>query len=524
MIRHRSDPDWRFAIVHNGIVTNYKELRDQLAAVSLDWEGETDTEVVAKLTMHLYDQNPSITFDHLARLLAGRLEGAFSFLIKSTHFPGEVIAIKKGSPLIVGLNEEATKGLQSLRVSYVSKEEERPHTNGVNINGVDGSHDTAHSNGTNGNLVTNEANVATSSVWSNEFLFASDPSAIAEYTKKMVFLEDGDIAHVHSGYLNLYNTGDLDDPSTERKIQMFDHLDGSIPSKGTHAHYMQKEIYEQPDTIEAAVRSRINPKSDQINFPGLLPYMDRIRACAKIHFIACGSSYYACLAMQELFENVVGVDVSFDIASAFLDKSPRISTNVAYVFVSQSGETAECLSALQHCQKYGALTIGIVNVVDSSIARGTQCGIYINAGVEIGVATTKAYTSQLVHLALLALALGERNDSTLEHRLKIIQGLRNLPAQMQTMLAMDKEIKELCATKLMHKGHMLVLGRGYQHATALETSLKVKEVAYIHCEAVLTGELKHGVLALVDDSVSVVMIATRDRSFLRSLNGYEQRQ
>jgi glucosamine--fructose-6-phosphate aminotransferase (isomerizing) len=334
--------------MHNGIVTNYKKLRNQLAAVPLDWEGETDTEVVAKLTMHLYDQNPSVTFDQLAQSLAGRLEGAFSILIKSIHFAGEVIANKKGSPLIVGLNEQATKGLQSLQVSYVSKEEERPYTNGV-----DGSHDTAHSNGTNGNLVTSEANVATSSVWSNECLFASDPSAIAEYTKKMVFLEDGDIAHMHSGYLDLYNTGDLSDSSTERKIQLFDHLDRIIPSKGTHAHYMQKEIYEQPDTIKAALRSWINSKSDQINFPGLLPYMDRIRACAKIHFIACGSSYYVCLAMQELFESVVGVDVSFDIASAFLDKSPRVSTNVAYVFVSQSGETAECLSALQHCQKYG---------------------------------------------------------------------------------------------------------------------------------------------------------------------------
>ncbi|KAJ4354546.1 glutamine--fructose-6-phosphate transaminase (isomerizing) [Didymosphaeria variabile] len=505
----RSDVSWRFAIVHNGIVTNYKKLRTQLASEPYQWEGETDTEVAVKLAMHLYDQNAGIGFAELACTLANKLEGAFSLLLKSVHYPGELIAIKKGSPLVIGITSQDTQQMSSLPVSY------HPQRFVQNGEAIINSANSTHS--VNGTSVSEP-----SPMWAHEYFFASDPSAIAEHTKRMVFMEDCDIAHVHYGLLDIYSIGSPDEAGYGRPVQTFDHLDGSIPSKGTYAHYMQKEIYEQPEIIEAALKDRLDVESGKIDFQGLGQHMDRIRTCSKISFIACGSSYYACLAMQELFETLTNVTVSIDIASSFLDKLSHISADVAYVFVSQSGETAECLTALQYCQKRGGFTIGIVNVVDSSIARLTHCGLYINAGVEIGVATTKAYTSQLVHLVLLALALGAGNDSTHDRRREITKGLQRLPEQMRRILTLDSSIKELCETKLMHKANMLVLGRGYQYATALEASLKIKEVAYIHCEAVLTGELKHGVLALVDDNFSVVMIATRDRSFERSLNGYEQ--
>ena len=286
---------------------------------------------------------------------------------------------------------------------------------------------------------------------------------------------------------------------------------------------MQKEIYEQPKVIENVLKNRLNINTREVTLNGLSPYIDRIRKRPRIVFIACGSSYYACLAVRELLETLHEVAVSVEIASDFLDRLPRISDKDVYVFVSQSGETAECLIALQYCQEHGGLTIGIVNVVNSSIARLTHCGIYLNAGVEIGVATTKAYTSQLVTLILFALALSQQDESMQHRREEIMHGLSLLANHVRQTLQLDQDIKILCESVLVPHHDMLVLGRGYQFATALEAALKIKEVSYIHCEAVMLGELKHGVLALVDPELPILMIATRDASFPRILNGYEQR-
>ena len=479
-------------------------------------EGDTDTEVIAKLAMQLHDQYPTASFRELACALIKDFQGAFSFLIKSRHYPNEIIAVKKGSQLVIGLLPRGNWQPESIDV--------RPTPRGL-LQGAIASPSVACKPGHGESSTANgyPINSQIQDFGPAEFFLASDPSAIVRHTKKMVFLEDDDVAHIQRGCLVIYKSNNIQPASDIREIQIVETLDGEIPSKGKFQHFMRKEIFEQPEAIENALKGRLNSQTQEIILNGLSPYIDRIRKCSKIVFVACGSSYYACCAVREVFEELNEVTVSVDIASDFLDRSVRISDHAGYVFVSQSGETAECLVALQYCQDLGGLTIGIVNVVNSSIARLTHCGIYLNAGVEIGVATTKAYTSQLVTLVLFALALSEHSISTQKRREEIKRDLHLLPDHVRKVLELDHSIKNLCERALAHKSSMLVLGRGYQFPTALEAALKIKEVSYIHCEAVLSGELKHGVLALVDEDLAVVMIATRDASFSRSLNGHEQR-
>lgn len=498
--------------MHNGIITNYKKLRASLASCGLECEGETDTEVVAKLAMRLHGQNPCSNFQELACTLVEGLEGNFSFLMKSRHYPNEIIAVKKGSPLIVGLLPQGNWQPDLIHLSLTLK------------NHSQSAEPESPSITSNGDVCTDSIIAATPQMPNSgpaEFFLASDPSAIVRYTKRMVFLEDNDVAHIQGGRLSLYNNTEA--TANFRDIKIVDNLTGETPSKGNFQHFMRKEIFEQPEAIENALKNRLNIDTQKITLNGLSLYMDVIRKCSRIVFVACGSSHYACLAAREVFEMLNDITVSVEIASDFLDRSVRISGNAAYVFVSQSGETAECLVSLQYCLEQGGLTIGIVNVVNSSIARLTHCGVYLNAGVEIGVATTKAYTSQLVVLVLFALALSEHFESTRGRREEIIHGLHLLPDHVRKVLALDQSMKSLCEKTLVESSRMLVLGRGYQFSTALEAALKIKEVAYVHCEAVMSGELKHGVLALVDQGFPVVMIATRDASFSRTLNSYEQR-
>jgi glucosamine--fructose-6-phosphate aminotransferase (isomerizing) len=359
-----------------------------------------------------------------------------------------------------------------------------------------------------------------------EIFLASDPAAIFKYTQRMAFLEDDEIVHVQNGHLSLYKHVADNQAIPDRKILTITGLDEKMPSKGDFPHYMRKEIFEQPRVIADVLSKRLHSKSGcHVTLGAMDPHLERLRGCSRLIFVACGSSYYASLAVRNVFEELNNVVVSIEVASEFLDRPTWTSLDsTAFIFVTQSGETAECLQALRRCKDMGCFTVGVVNVANSSIARQADCVMYLEAGVEIAVATTKAYTSQLVNLVLLAIALGQHRTSTLARREEVIAALRLLPDQMQTALALDDAVKELCMTKLANVRTMLVLGRGYQHATALEAALKIKEVSYVHSEAVLSGELKHGVLALIDEEVPVIMIATRDASFARTLNSHEQRK
>ncbi|KAJ8611766.1 hypothetical protein MRB53_037773 [Persea americana] len=523
---HRSDPKWEFAVVHNGIITNYKELKTLLESKGFRFETETDTEAIAKLAKYIYDEHPTIDFTTLTKAVIKELQGAYGLLIKSVHFPGEVVAARKGSPLVVGV-----KTAKKMKVDFVDVEFAEdgqalpPERASQNValkknNNLLGVPDLADDK----NLLRRSQSRAFLSddgvPQPTEFFLSSDPSNIIEHTKKVLYLEDDDIAHIHDGQLNIHRLTKMDGTSNVRAIQTIE-IELQEIMKGRFDHFMQKEIFEQPESVVNAMRGRLNLKEKTVTLGGLRQYISTIRRCRRLIFIACGTSYHSCMAVRGAFEELTEIPISVELASDFLDRQAPVFRDDTCVFVSQSGETADSLMALKHCLERGALTVGIVNVVGSSISLMTHCGVHINAGPEIGVASTKAYTSQFVCMIMFALSLSEDRASKQQRRLDIMEGLGRVSEQFKQILKLDQSIKELCL-KFKDQKSLLLLGRGAQHATALEGALKIKEISYLHCEAVMSGELKHGVLALVDENLPIVMILTRDDIFSKSLNAYQQ--
>lgn len=354
-----------------------------------------------------------------------------------------------------------------------------------------------------------------------EFFLSSDPSAIVEHTKKVMYLEDDDIAHIHEGSLNIHRLKKADGSSNVRTIQTLE-LELQEIMKGKFDHFMQKEIFEQPESVVNTMRGRLDSENKTVTLGGLRSYISTIRRCRRIIFIACGTSYHSCMAVRGVFEELAEIPIAVELASDFLDRQAPVFRDDTCVFVSQSGETADSLMALRYCLERGALTVGIVNVVGSSISLLTHCGVHVNAGPEIGVASTKAYTSQFIAMVMFALSLSEDRASKQRRREEIMEGLAKIPEQIKDILTQDQSIKELCSKTFQNQKSLLLLGRGSQFSTALEGALKIKEISYLHCEAVMSGELKHGVLALVDENLPIIMILTRDDLFKKSLNAYQQ--
>ncbi|KAF4547762.1 Glutamine--fructose-6-phosphate aminotransferase-like protein [Elsinoe fawcettii] len=524
---HRSDPKWEFAVVHNGIITNYKELRTLLESKGFKFETETDTEAIAKLAKYIYDEHPTIDFTLLAKAVIKELQGAFGLLLKSVHYPEEVIAARKGSPLVVGV-----RTARKMKVDFVDVE---AADEGV-LPAEQASQNVALKKSQNlgaGLLAPPDKSLLHRSQsraflsddgvpMPTEFFLSSDPSAIIEHTKKVLYLEDDDIAHIHEGQLNIHRLSKETGTGTSnvRAIQTIE-IELQEIMKGRFDHFMQKEIFEQPESVVNAMRGRLNLENKTVTLGGLRQYISTIRRCRRLIFIACGTSYHSCMAVRGVFEELTEIPISVELASDFLDREAPVFRDDTCVFVSQSGETADSLMALRYCLERGALTVGIVNVVGSSISMMTHCGVHINAGPEIGVASTKAYTSQFVCMVMFALSLAEDRASKHDRRIEIMEGLGKVSEQFKEILKLDDSIKEL-TKKFKDQKSLLLLGRGAQHATALEGALKIKEISYLHCEAVMSGELKHGVLALVDESLPIVMIMTRDKIFPKSLNAYQQ--
>ncbi|KAF2099213.1 glutamine-fructose-6-phosphate t [Rhizodiscina lignyota] len=524
---HRSDPTWEFAVVHNGIITNYKELKTLLEAKGFKFETETDTEAIAKLAKYVYDEHPDIDFVTLAKTVIKELQGAFGLLLKSVHYPHEVIAARKGSPLVVGVKTQKKMKVDFVDVEYteegIALPAERASQNvaikksGATLGaGLLAPPDKSllHRSQSRAFLSDDGAPMPT------EFFLSSDPSAIVEHTKKVLYLEDDDIAHIHEGSLNIHRLNKNDGTSNVRTIQTLEIQLQEI-MKGQFDHFMQKEIFEQPESVINAMRGRLDVENRKVTLGGLRQYISTIRRCRRIIFIACGTSFHSCMAVRGIFEELTEIPIAVELASDFLDRQAPVFRDDTCVFVSQSGETADSLLALRYCLERGALTVGIVNVVGSSISLLTHCGVHINAGPEIGVASTKAYTSQFVCMVMFALSLSEDRASKQKRREEIMDGLAKVSEQFKEVLKLDQTIKKLCE-KFKHQKSLLLLGRGAQHATALEGALKIKEISYLHCEAVMSGELKHGVLALVDEDLPIVMILTRDDIFPKSLNAYNQ--
>ena len=465
-----SDPTWQFSVVHNGIITNFKELKVLLEGKGFKFETETDTECIAKLAKYLYDEHPDIEFTVLAKAVIKELQGAFGLLLKSIHYPHEVIAARKGSPLVVGVRTQRKMKVDFVDVEYSEEGPLPPERASQNVAVKKASANLLappdksllHRSQSRAFLSDDGTPIPT------EFFLSSDPSAIVEHTKKVLYLEDDDIAHIHEGSLNIHRFSKDDGASNVRAIQTLE-LELQEIMKGKFDHYMQKEIFEQPESVINTMRGRLDVANKSVTLGGLKQYISTIRRCRRLIFIACGTSFHSCMAVRGAFEELTEIPISVELASDFLDRQAPVFRDDTCVFVSQSGETADSLMALRYCLERGALTVGIVNVVGSSISLLTHCGVHINAGPEIGVASTKAYTSQFVAMMMFALSLSEDRASKQKRREDIMNGLAHISEQFKEILKLNDSIKALCE-QFKNQKSLLLLGRGSQFSTALEGS------------------------------------------------------
>lgn len=545
----RSDPHNEFVIVHNGIITNFRELKTLLLNKGHVFESDTDTECIAKLFKHLYDTNLKmgfeLDFNELTKQVLSELEGSYGLLCRSSHYPGEVIATRNGSPLLIGV-----KSKKSLKVDFVDVEfpgnDAKPESV---LKSASSSSSQIHGSSSSLSLNQRAAAIAEDRILFSplvnnetalrysqsraflsedgipmpiEFFISSDASSVVKHTKKVLFLEDNDIAHIYDGELHIHRLKKQQDgETTTRPIQTLE-MELAQIMKGPYNHFMQKEIFEQPESTFNTMRGRLDFENNTVRLGGLQNWLPTIRRARRLIMVACGTSYHSCLATRAMFEELSEIPVCIELASDFLDRKTPIFRDDVCIFVSQSGETADTMLALKYCLDRGALTIGIVNTVGSSISRSTHCGVHINAGPEIGVASTKAYTSQYITLVMVALSLSDDRVSVVDRRTEIIQGLRKIPNQIKKVLQMENQIKALCDKDLKDQKSLLLLGRGYQYAAALEGALKIKEISYMHSEGVLAGELKHGVLALVDEDLPIIAFGTRDSLFPKVVSSIEQ--
>ncbi|KAL1535081.1 Glutamine--fructose-6-phosphate aminotransferase [isomerizing] 2 [Salvia divinorum] len=494
-----SDSRNEFLVVHNGVITNYEVLKETLVRHGFTFESDTDTEVIPKLAKFVFDNaneegDKSVTFSQVVLEVMRHLEGAYALIFKSTHYPNELIACKRGSPLLLGVKELTE---EPIRASF------------------------------------NDTKFLLSNGQPKELFLSSDASALVEHTKKVLVIEDGEVVHIQDGGASIFKFENAKEKgceklkrpaSVQRALSVLE-MEVEQINKGKYEHYMQKEIHEQPESLTTTMRGRLirggSCKAKSVLLGGLKDHLRTIRRSRRIVFIGCGTSYNAALAARPILEELSGIPVTMEIASDLVDRQGPIYREDTTVFVSQSGETADTLQALEYALENGALCVGITNTVGSAIARHTHCGVHINAGCEIGVASTKAYTSQIVVMAILALAIGDDTISSQGRREAIIDNLFDLPNKVKEVLKLDEEMKDL-AKLLIAEQSLLVFGRGYNYATALEGALKVKEVSLMHSEGILAGEMKHGPLALVDETLPIVVIATRDACFSKQQSVIQQ--
>ncbi|UYO76048.1 glutamine--fructose-6-phosphate transaminase (isomerizing) [Halomonas qinghailakensis] len=435
---HSSD---QVAVVHNGIIENYEQIKDTLQTSGYRFTSETDTEVIA----HLLSEKlaTGLTLFEATQQIVNGLGGAYALGVMSAAEPGVVVGARQGSPLVVGV-------------------------------GID------------------------------EAFLASDPLALLQVTDRFIYLEEGDLVELREqGSIRIV---DHQGNPVERPIQTFEHGDGAA-SKGDYRHYMLKEIFEQPDVISAALEGRLSGSSVLIESFG--PDAQTLfQATRQIHIIACGTSYHAGLVARYWLERYAGVPVQVEVASEYRYRHPVVPEGTLFVTLSQSGETADTLAALRFAKTLSYVgSLAICNVPGSSLVRESDMSLMTRAGPEIGVASTKAFTTQLVALMLLTLSVNKAKGQPEQQ--DIVEALRGLPALCQQVLALDSQVETL-SQAFAEKHHALFLGRGAHYPIALEGALKLKEISYIHAEAYPAGELKHGPLALVDSEMPVISVAPND--------------
>ncbi|CAN1769715.1 Glutamine--fructose-6-phosphate aminotransferase [isomerizing] 1, partial [Linum perenne] len=500
-----SDSENEFLVVHNGVITNYEVLKETLVRHGFTFESETDTEVIPKLAKYVFDKASyqAVTFSQVVLEVMCYLEGAYALIFKSRHYPNELIACRRGSPLWLGVKVISSNNNDLVLIVFVVSMQELAEDN-------------------NSEPTFQDANFLSKDGRAKEFFLSSSTNAIVEHTKKVLMIEDDEVVHLKDK--SRHGHAIARPASVQRALSVLE-MEVEQINKGDYDHYMQKEIHEQPESLTTTMRGRLiqggSCKAKAVLLGGLKDHLKTIRRSRRIVFIGCGTSYNAALATRPILEELSGVPVTMEIASDLVDRQGPIYREDTAVFVSQSGETADTLLALEYALENGALCVGITNTVGSAIARKTHCGIHLNAGAEIGVASTKAYTSQIVVMAMLALAIGSDTISNQARREAIVDGLFDLPNKVRDVLKLDNEMMDL-ANQLIAEQSLLVFGRGYNYATALEGALKVKEVALMHSEGMLAGEMKHGPLALVDKTLPIIVIATRDGCFSKQQSVIQQ--
>ncbi len=445
------------AIIHNGIIENYAEIKRNLQDKGIEFRSDTDTEVLVQLIEYVKTQN-GLDLLTAVQVALRQVIGAYAIAVIDRDEPGEIVAARKQSPLVVGIGE-------------------------------------------------------------GEFFLGSDASPIIEYTDKMVYLEDGNIAVLSPGH-------ELKVVSIMGKQQKLEikHVDLNLGQieKGGYPHFMLKEIFEQPECLKNCMRGRINVDADHVTLSALIDYRRQLLHAKRIVIVACGTSWHAGLIGKQLIESFCRIPVEVEYASEFRYRNPVVTKDDVVIAISQSGETADTLAAVQLAKERGAFIYGICNAIGSSIPRATDTGTYIHVGPEIGVASTKAFTGQVTVLTMFALALAEaKGTMPRDEYLAVARELSRVPEMIEQVLKSNDLVADLART-FTYARNFLYLGRGYSYPVALEGALKLKEISYIHAEGYPAAEMKHGPIALIDSDMPVVAIATHNAMYEKVLSNIQE--
>lgn len=448
----------RIALVHNGTIENYTVLKEALSQQGFNFVSQTDTEVVVQLIEYIMDNNHCTLFEAVAEATK-RVVGAYAIAVIDRQNPRQIVAARQSSPLVIGIGE-------------------------------------------------------------GEYFLASDATPIIEYTNKVVYLNDGEIAVIEPDKeLKVYDSNAIG----KNKIEITE-LQMSIEQleKGGYPHFMLKEIFEQPRTLADCISGRITADGKRVVLSGVIENRSKFLNTNRIIIVACGTSWHAALIGKHLIEEYCRIPVVVEYASEFRYSNPVVNQGDILIALSQSGETADTLAALELAKQRGAFVFGICNVIGSSIPRATHSGCYIHVGPEIGVASTKAFTGQVTVLAMMALLIGQMKgtvtDQTVE---KIATDIRRIPTLIQDILSQSEKIEDL-AKIFTYAHNFLYLGRGYNYPSALEGALKLKEISYIHAEGYPAAEMKHGTIALIDNDMPSVVIAIKDNVYDKTVNNIQQ--
>lgn len=446
----------KLAIIHNGIIENYRALKTDLMNKGYTFESDTDTEVFITFLEDI-QKTHKLSLADAVRVSLSKVIGAYAIVIMSEDDPDTLYAARKGSPMVIGVGK-------------------------------------------------------------NEYFIASDATPIVEYTKDVIYLNDEEVAIVKKDKLEITNFKHI---PLNPKIQQVD-LDLEEIEKGGYEHFMLKEIFEQPKSIADCMRGRIKISDQSLTLGGITKYVNELVNAKKITFIACGTSWHAGLVAEYIFEEFCRIPVEVEYASEFRYRNPIINNGDVVIAISQSGETADTLAAIELAKSKGAIVFGVVNSVGSSISRITHEGAYLHAGPEIGVASTKAFTAQLTVLSMIAIKSALiRGTITKSTFCDLLTELHSIPSKVAIALQADEKVKEI-SYKFKDAHNFLYLGRGYNFPVALEGALKLKEISYIHAEGYPAAEMKHGPIALIDENMPVVFIATRDSSYDKIISNIQE--